>query len=228
MADVDVCRTIIDEALEAFGGLDCLVNNAGIVRDRTLLKMTPDEFDDVIAVNLRGTWACSKFAAAAMAESGGSILNIVSNSGLTGAIGQTNYAAAKAGVAGMTLTWARELARYGIRVNALWPVAVTDMTRVLIDRFERQAAERGETAPTAQQIGLGDPADVAKIVVFLASDNAAKLNGQIITFNGSKMALWTHPREVNIERRPSWSIDEIMRDFDLTVGRELQPLYDAM
>ena len=143
VADVDVCQAIVARGVEAFGGVDVLVNNAGIVRDRTLLKMTPEEFDDVIAVNLRGTWACGRAAAEAMRESGGVIINVVSNSGLTGAIGQTNYAAAKAGVVGMTLSWTRELARYGIRVNAVWPVAVTDMTQVVIDNVERRAREAG-------------------------------------------------------------------------------------
>jgi len=228
VADVDVCQTIVERSRDAYGGVDCLVNNAGIVRDRTLLKMSPEEFDEVIAVNLRGTWACAKFAAAAMIESGGSIVNIISNSGLTGAVGQTNYAASKAGVAGMTLTWVRELARYGIRVNALWPVAVTDMTQVVIDRVGRQAADRGVEPPTPRQIGLGDPDDVAKIVVFLASDHAAGVNGQFITFNGSKMALWALPREVSIERRDHWAVDDIVRDFEKTVGAVPQPLYDAM
>jgi len=228
VADVDVCQAIVARGVEAFGGVDVLVNNAGIVRDRTLLKMTPEEFDDVIAVNLRGTWACGRAAAEAMRESGGVIVNVISNSGLTGAIGQTNYAAAKAGVVGMTLSWTRELARYGIRVNAVWPVAVTDMTQVVIDNVERRAREAGRPVPTPQEMGLGVPDEVANVVVFLASDKASGINGQIVTFNGRKMALWTLPREVNVEVRDGWTLDDIVEQFPVTVGAELQPLYDAL
>jgi NAD(P)-dependent dehydrogenase (short-subunit alcohol dehydrogenase family) len=228
VAEVDVCQAIVARAVESFGGIDVLVNNAGIVRDRTLLKMTPEEFDDVIAVNLRGTWACGRAAAEAMREGGGVIINVVSNSGLTGAIGQTNYAAAKAGVVGMTLSWTRELARYGIRVNAVWPVAVTDMTQVIIDNVERRAREAGREVPTPQEMGLGNPDEVANIAVYLACDKASDVNGQIVTFNGRKMALWTLPREVNVERRDHWSLDDIVDQFPLTVGAEPQPLYDAL
>ena len=228
MAEVDVCQAIVARAVEAYGGIDVLVNNAGIVRDRTLLKMTPEEFDDVVAVNLRGTWACGRAAAEAMREGGGDIINVVSNSGLTGAIGQTNYAAAKAGVVGMTLSWTRELARYGIRVNAVWPVAVTDMTQVVIDNVERRAREAGREVPTPQEMGLGDPDEVANVVVYLASDKAADVNGQIVTFNGRKMALWTLPREVNVEVRDGWTLDDIVEQFPVTVGAEQQPLYDAL
>jgi NAD(P)-dependent dehydrogenase (short-subunit alcohol dehydrogenase family) len=228
VAEVEVCRAIVARCVDTFGGIDVLVNNAGIVRDRTLLKMTPEEFDDVIAVNLRGTWACSQAAAEAMRDTGGTIINVVSNSGLTGAIGQTNYAAAKAGVVGMTLSWTRELARYGIRVNAVWPVAVTDMTQVVIDHARRRAEEAGRTVPTPEQIGLGDPDEVANVVVFLASDHAADVNGQVVTFNGRKMALWTHPREVNVEVRDHWTLDDVVELFPTTVGAELQPLYDAL
>jgi NAD(P)-dependent dehydrogenase (short-subunit alcohol dehydrogenase family) len=128
VAEEAVCTAIVTRCVEAFGGIDCLVNNAGITRDRTLGKMSAEEFDNVIAVNLRGTWACAKAAALAMRERGGSIVNVVSNTAFSGAIGQTNYAASKAGVAGMTRTWARELSRYEIRVNAIWPIAATDMT----------------------------------------------------------------------------------------------------
>jgi NAD(P)-dependent dehydrogenase (short-subunit alcohol dehydrogenase family) len=228
VAEVDVCQAIVARAVEAYGGVDVLVNNAGIVRDRPLLKMTPEEFDDVIAVNLRGTWACGRAAADAMREGSGTIINVVSNSGLTGAIGQTNYAAAKAGVFGMTLSWTRELARYGIRVNAVWPVAVTDMTQVVIDNVERRAREAGREVPTPQDMGLGDPDEVANVVVYLASDKASAVNGQIVTFNGRKMALWALPREVNVEVRDGWTLDDVVEQFPLTVGAELQPLYDAL
>ncbi len=228
VADHEACRQLIDRCVEEFGGIDVLINNAGLVHDRTLMRMTPQEFDDVIAVNLRGTWSCSHFAALAMKEGGGHILNVLSGSAFTGPIGQTNYAAAKAGVAGMTRCWAHELERYGIRCNALWPLAVTDMTRVMIDRQTALAEKEGRPAPSPADMGLGSAEEVARMMVFLASDRAASLNGQIVSFNGRKMALWTHPREVNIEVREEWSLDDIAAEFFETAGREPQKIYKAM
>jgi 3-oxoacyl-[acyl-carrier protein] reductase len=224
VADYTTCEALIDRCVTQFGGIDCIVNNAGIVRDRTLMKMTPEEFDDVVAVNLRGTWACSKLAAIAMKDSGGSILNVVSNSALQGQIGQTNYAAAKAGVIGMTNTWTRELERYGIRVNAIWPFALTDMTRDVVERVSAEESA-GRAAPlTAAELGFGDPADVAKLVVALVSDAAAGINGQIITFTGTRLALWTHPHEVAEREQPTWSTDELLQEL-ARIREEQQPLY---
>jgi NAD(P)-dependent dehydrogenase (short-subunit alcohol dehydrogenase family) len=228
VADYDVCQALIGRAVEELGGLDTLVNNAGVVHDRTLMRMTPEDFDDVIAVNLRGTWACSQAAALAMKESGGHIINIISASAFTGPIGQTNYAAAKAGVAGMTRCWAFELERYGIRANAMWPLALTEMTEVIVERNLALAEKEGREPPSPADLGLGDPAEVARIMVFLASDAAQPLNGQIVSFNGRKMALWTHPREVNITVRDEWSVDDIVNDFYDTAGAELQPIYKAV
>ncbi len=228
VADESTCESIIRRCVDTFGAVDCLVNNAGITRDRTLVKMTSSEFDEVIAVNLRGTWACTKAAAAVMRETGGSIVNVVSNSAFQGTVGQTNYVAAKAGIAGMTRTWTNELGRYGIRVNAVWPLALTDMTQGLVDHLQRKAKEEGSPLPTAESIGLGEPERVAEIFVFLASDHALGITGQIITFNGKKIALWTHPREVNVVERDAWTLESIVRDFKSTVGSPLQKLYTAI
>ncbi len=228
VADYDACQELIERSLDEFGGVDTLVNNAGTVRDRTLLRMTPEEFDEVIAVNLRGSWACGQAAARAMKESGGRIINVISGSAFTGPIGQTNYAAAKAGVAAMTRCWSFELERYGIRCNAVWPVALTDMTDVIVERNRALAEKEGRTPPSPAEMGLGRPEQIARLIVFLASAKADALNGQIITFNGRKLALWTHPCEVNIHERADWSLEELVRDFFATAGRELQPIYKAM
>jgi NAD(P)-dependent dehydrogenase (short-subunit alcohol dehydrogenase family) len=219
---------LVARSCQAWGGIDTLINNAGLVHDRTLMRMTEQEFDDVIAVNLRGTWTCSKAAALAMKESGGHIINIVSGSAFTGPIGQSNYAAAKAGVAAMTRCWVYELERYGIRCNAMWPLALTDMTGVIVERNRAVAEKEGREPPSPAELGLGDPADVARMIVFLASDAAADLNGQVVSFNGRKMAIWTHPREVNVTERDTWTTEEIERDFFQTAGRELQPIYKAV
>jgi 3-oxoacyl-[acyl-carrier protein] reductase len=220
VADFAVCEAIIDRAGAAFGGLDALVNNAGITRDRTLMKMSPEEFREVIDVNLFGTFACGKLAAQAMRETGGAIVNVVSNTAFSGAVGQSNYGASKAGVAGLTRTWTRELGRYGIRVNAIWPIAQTDMTSGLI---ERMAAD----GQTAMELGFGPPEEVAKIVVYLASKASAALSGQVVTFNGRRLALWNHPSEVELTERDGWTLETIAAEFDGPLADRLQPLYDA-
>jgi NAD(P)-dependent dehydrogenase (short-subunit alcohol dehydrogenase family) len=186
VAETAVCDRLVDTCVSEFGGIDVMVNNAGIVRDRTLLKMSDEDFDEVIAVNLRGPFLCTRAAARAMREQGsGHIIQVTSASGLVGNFGQTNYAAAKAGLMGMMYTAVKELSRYNIRCNAMWPVARTDMTRPLIDKAGK----------TAREMGFGEPEDVARGLVWLASDAAAEFNGQCLTFNGLKTALWRSPRE---------------------------------
>ena len=189
VADSAVCRQLVEACVDAHGGIDVMVNNAGIVRDRTLLKMSDEDFDEVVAVDLRGPFLCTREAGRAMkAQGGGHIIQITSASGLIGNFGQTNYAAAKAGLMGMMYTAVKELERYGIRCNAMWPVARTDMTQPLIDRAEADAAE----------LGFGEPEDVAQGLVWLASDAAAAFNGQCLTFNGRRTALWRSPVEEHV------------------------------
>lgn len=189
VAEAAVCRTLVDTCCEAFGGIDIMVNNAGIVRDRTLLKMTDEEFDEVIAVDLRGPFLCTREAARVMKEQGGGhIIQITSASGLVGNFGQTNYAAAKAGLMGIMYTAVKELERSGVRVNAMWPIARTDMTQPLLDRSDQSARE----------LGFGEPEQVALGLVWLASDAAARFNGQCLTFNGYKTALWRSPVEEHV------------------------------
>ena len=193
VADDAVAARLVATCVEQFGGIDAVVNNAGIVRDRTLVNMTPEEFDDVIAVNLRGTWSVSRHAAKVMKEQGhGLLLQVISGSAFVGSVGQTNYAASKAGVMGMLYAWDTELARFGIRTNALWPVAETDMTQVVFDGAKRRAETNGTTAPEPRAMGFGAPADIAPIVVYLCSERADHLRSQLFTFNGSKLAVWEH------------------------------------
>jgi 3-oxoacyl-[acyl-carrier protein] reductase len=211
VADDEVARTTVQTCVDTYGGVDVVVNNAGIVRDRTLMNMTPEEFDEVIGVNLRGTWSVSRHAAKAMREqgSGGLLLQIVSNAAFTGSVGQTNYAASKAGVMGMLYAWDVELKRFGIRTNALWPIAQTDMTRVVFENAAKAAEAAGRPAPEPSQLGFGTPETVAPIVVYLCSDAAADIRSQLFTFNGTKLARWTHPREIELGRQDSWTIDEL-------------------
>ncbi|MDT5102881.1 MAG: hypothetical protein QOI25_394, partial [Mycobacterium sp.] len=158
VTDYEGAANITRTAVEAFGTVDILVNNAGIVRDKTLLKMDEGDFDSVVAVHMKGTFNCTRHAAEVMKEKGyGRIINITSSAGLRGNFGQTNYSAAKAAIAGMTLTWAIELGKYGITVNAMAPSGVTRMTTGLL------AADPEKIPPEM------DPNLNAPMIAFLAS-----------------------------------------------------------
>lgn len=210
VADESVCESLVAGCVDHYGGIDVMVNNAGIVRDKTLMKMSVEEWDDVMAVNLRGPFACTKHAALAMRESGGHIIQVISASGLSGGFGQGNYAAAKAGMMGLLRTCLIEFARYNIRTNAIWPVAETDMTQVVFDRANAQAKDQGGEAPAPVEMGFGKPHEVAQGIIWLASDGAAHLNGQCMSFNGRKTALWSHPAENHLAFHDEpWTADEL-------------------
>ena len=158
VTDFEATGRTVQTALDTFGRLDILVNNAGIVRDRTLVKMTEDDFDAVIATHLKGAFNCARHAVPVMKEAGyGRIINVTSSAGLRGNFGQTNYGAAKAGIMGMTFVWALELAKAGITVNAIAPAGATRMTAAL-------AGDDAEPDPRL------DPAMNAPLVAFLASE----------------------------------------------------------
>ena len=173
-------EAMFTEINNEFGCLDILVNNAGITRDNMLLSMSDQEWDQVMEVNLKGVFYCTRAAAAMMKEQAyGKIVNLTSVTALTGNVGQVNYAAAKAGVIGMTKTLARELARYQITVNALAPGFIeTPMTASIPDEIK-------ETIVRGIPLGrAGSPQDVANLVKFLASDESAYITGQVISCNG--------------------------------------------
>jgi NAD(P)-dependent dehydrogenase (short-subunit alcohol dehydrogenase family) len=206
---------IVGAAQEAFGRLDILVNNAGIVRDRTLVKMSEDDFDAVVATHLKGTFNMARHAAPLMKEAGyGRIVNITSSAGLRGNFGQTNYGAAKAGIMGMTFVWALELGRYGITVNALAPAGITRMTASL--------SEDGE--PTDVPPAL-DPSLNAPLVAYLASEQAAGVNGQVFGRTDFSYTLFQHPRQVAwMHRDGGWSAEAVAEHFDAMLGQHLQPV----
>lgn len=201
VGSTETAERLVAAAVEEFGRLDVLVTNAGILRDKVLWKMSDDDFDAVINVHLRGTFTCARAAAIRMREqgTGGSLVLIGSPAGQRGNFGQTNYSAAKAGIAAMARTWALELARSDIAVNAVVPVAATEMTKTipafgpLIEESERTGAPLPEWVRKDE--GLGSVEDVAELIVYLASDAAKGVTGQAIGIGGDRLALWTHPAE---------------------------------
>jgi NAD(P)-dependent dehydrogenase (short-subunit alcohol dehydrogenase family) len=212
----DAAQALVDRAVEEFGRLDILVNNAGILRDATLWKMSDDDFDAVITTHLRGTFTCTRAAAVRMREQGegGRIICVGSPTGQVGNFGQTNYAAAKAGIVGMVRTWAMELARAEITVNAIVPVAATAMTETIpFLKPYVDALKAGDELPpfARQELGFGSPEDAAGLVAFLASDAAAGITGQAVGIGGDRLAMWSHPTEVVVEFADGtgWSADAV-------------------
>ena len=185
MHSVDVTErgqvdAMVAAVLARWGRIDVLVNNAGITRDARLVKMTMEQFDAVIDVNLRGVFHCAQAVAAAMTEQGaGVILNASSVVGLYGNFGQTNYAAAKFGVIGFTKTWSRELGPKGIRVNAVAPGFVE--TPILATVPAKVLQHMREQVPLHR---LGRPEEIANVYAFLASDEASYINGAVIEVSG--------------------------------------------
>lgn len=171
---------MVKKTRERFGRIDVLINNAGITADAFLTKMTDEQWERVIEVNLKGVFLCTRAVAPVMIEQGcGVILNASSVVGVYGNIGQTNYAATKAGVIGMTRSWAKELGRKGIRVNAVAPgFIMTEMTARVPEKVLELMKER---TPLGR---LGRPEDVAAAYLFLASDEASFINGQVLGVDG--------------------------------------------
>ena len=180
VTDNSTLKAMVQATLAKFGRIDCLVNNAGIVADAQMKNMTEDQFDKVIAVNLKGVFNATKAVVDTMiAQQSGVILNSSSIVGLYGNFGQTNYAAAKFGVIGMAKTWARELGRKGIRSNAVCPGFIS--TSILATIPEKVINALEEKVPMGR---LGHPEDVANTFAFLASDEASYINGAVIEVSG--------------------------------------------
>ena len=179
-SDMDQVNAATQATMEAFGRIDILINNAGITRDATLMKMTEEQWDQVIDINLKGVFHCTKAIAPHMvAQGSGRIVNASSVVGLYGNFGQTNYAATRAGVIAMSKVWAKELGRKGITVNAVAPGFIS--TEMVAAMPEEVLAKMREKVPVQR---LGKPEEIAGVYVFLASDDAAYINGATISVDG--------------------------------------------
>lgn len=180
VSDFKQCGEFFADVHKRFGRIDILVNNAGITRDGLTMAMKEEDFDDVIATNLKGAFNCIRFVSRIMAKQRyGKIINMSSVSGVTGNAGQINYSAAKAGVIGITKSVARELASRNVTVNAIAPGFIeTDMTRELSEKVKEQAVTQ---IPLGR---FGKPEEVAELTAFLASDNSGYITGQVFHIDG--------------------------------------------
>ncbi|MBA2769071.1 MAG: SDR family NAD(P)-dependent oxidoreductase [Sporichthyaceae bacterium] len=185
-SEEDTARHLVETALSTYGGLDALVNNAGILRDRTVAKMTPQEWDAVIKVHLRGHFLPTHFACAHWKESGtgGRIVCTASSSGLLGNFGQANYGAAKAGIAAFSTIVAMEMARYGVRCNAIAPAARTRMTEGAYGSISDMSPDGDES------FDFWHPDNVAPLVAYLCSDAAGSISGKVFGIQGDAVELY--------------------------------------
>jgi NAD(P)-dependent dehydrogenase (short-subunit alcohol dehydrogenase family) len=202
-SDAEGAQRIVDNARQSFGGLDIVINNAGVLRDTVLVNMSPDDWDTVLRVHLRSTFAVTKAAATWWRERSkagepvdGRVINTTSGAGLYGNVGQTNYAAAKAGIVGFTLAASLELSRYGVTVNAVAPGGRTRMTEQV---FAGAMADVEDGA-----FDDFDPGNVAPLVTWLASPEAADVTGQVIEAWGGRIAVvegWRPGPTIEVPRR---------------------------
>ncbi len=178
--DLKKCEDVVKKAIDKFGRIDILVNNAGITRDNLLIRMSEDEFDSVIAINLKGVFNCTKIVARIMMrQKSGRIINMASIVGIRGNAGQVNYSASKAGILGLTKSAARELGSRNVTVNAIAPGYIkTEMTEVLPEEVKAQMLA---TVPLNRP---GTPSDVADAALFLASGYSSYITGQVIVVDG--------------------------------------------
>jgi NAD(P)-dependent dehydrogenase (short-subunit alcohol dehydrogenase family) len=206
---------VVEAAMDTFGRIDGAVCVAGILRERMLFNMSEEEFDSVVNVHLKGTFTIYKSAAAIMRkqEGGGSLIGFTSGVWALGSVAQANYAAAKGGIVSLTYSAAVGLERYGVRANAIAPVARTRMS----ENVPMELAENG------------DPEDISPMAVYLLSDNAAHITGQVYSVVGRKIAVWSQPKEIramyNDER---WTPETIDEKLMATVKFERLPFLDMV
>ncbi len=226
VASAEAGERIIKTALDTFGRLDILVNNAGLYRDRMIFKMSPEEWDLVIKVDLYGVYNCTRPACMIFREQrSGRVINTSSEAGL-GNMGQANYSAAKEGVIGFTRTVARDMGRYGVTCNAVRPRAATRITDLpeLREAIERAKATGAEMPPGAHEmLSMVQPEEMVPFVVYLACDEAANINGCSFLITGDKVALYSEPAEIKSisPKTGTWTLDELMDVVPGTLAADL-------
>jgi len=204
VTDFESTNNIVQMALNTFGRIDIVINNAGILRDRILFKMSEEEWDAVIAVHLKGAFNMTRAAAPYFKEQkSGRFINFTSTSGLIGNIGQANYAAAKLGIVGLNKITALDMARYNVTANAIAPFAWSR----LIGSIPTDTDKEKERVERLKQLS---PAHIAPLVAFLCSDEAADITGQIFGVRGKEIMLFSQPRPVrSVYNAEGWSIDSL-------------------
>jgi NAD(P)-dependent dehydrogenase (short-subunit alcohol dehydrogenase family) len=212
-------RAIVETALDCFGGVDIVVNNAGILRDRMIFNMTEEEWDGVIDTHLKGTFAVTRAAVPHMREKKwGRIVNMTSTSGLVGNVGQANYAAAKLGIVGLTKVTALDMARYNVTANCISPFAWTRMIGTIPTETEAQKAR-------VDKIKKMGPEHIAPVAVFLASEAAKEISGQIFGVRGKEIMLFNHMRPIrNMHHDLGWTPERLAEMFPGTLKHHLVPL----
>jgi NAD(P)-dependent dehydrogenase (short-subunit alcohol dehydrogenase family) len=213
VADMDQAEDLIRQALNEWGQMDILVTVAGILRDRMIFNMTEAEWDAVVRVHMKGTFATTRFASIhwRQARQGGRLINFTSGSGLFGAPGQPNYAAAKMGIWGFTLSCARALGRYGVTSNSIGPGAATRMTATVPteragNRMDPESEERS-------------PKNVATPLVYLASDEGGWINGRCFGISGYRVTLYNQIQpQIVLQGNEPWTVDQLFERFEPTFG----------
>src|SRR5881296_4541957 len=210
---------IVQTAIDAFGRLDIVVNNAGILRDRMIFNMTEEEWDAVIDTHLKGTFAVTRAAAPLMREQKwGRIINMTSTSGLIGNVGQANYAAAKLGIFGLTKATALDMARYNVTANCISPFAWTRMIGTIPTETEAQKAR-------VEKIKKMSPAHIAPVAAFLASDAAKDITGQVFGVRGKEIMLFSHERPImRVHNDEGWTVERLVEMFPGTLQHHIVPL----
>ena len=211
-------QAIVKKAVDTFGRVDIIVNNAGILRDRMIFNMTEEEWDAVINTHLKGTFAVTRAAAPLMREQKwGRIINMTSTSGLIGNVGQANYAAAKLGIFGLTKATALDMGRYNVTANCISPFAWTRMIGTIPTETETQKAR-------VEKIKQLSPAHIAPVAVFLASDAARDVNGQVFGVRGKEIMLFSHERPImRVHNSDGWTPESFAEIFPGTLQHHLVP-----
>ena len=215
-------ENIIQTAIDSFEKLDIVVTCAGILRDRMVFNMSEEEWDDVIAVHLKGTFTIVKNACILFRQQrSGRVITFSSTSGLYGNSGQANYGAAKDGIAGFTRVVSRDMGRYGVTANSISPSASTRMTTSVPEEARSLRASRGITSGSSTTL-RGEPEDIAPFVTWLASDESSHVNGHVFHVTAGLISLLNEPDPIKtIHKEGRWTLEELAKVFPATLGLEL-------